>query len=759
MNLKTKIRGAFLFGLIALAALSCVPGPDLILVKNGRTDYQIVVSQDASSIERKAAEELQKYLQKITDATLPLVTDDAPARTAEILVGHNRRLNELRFEIPLAELGEDGFILKTSGPKLIIAGGKDKGTLYGVYSFLEDCLGCRKYSQDLTFIPRASTLKLSPIDRKDVPVFAYREVYMPDAFDDGYADWHKLDNHKVRKQLWGLWVHTFRMFVPPEKYFKDHPEYFTETNGLRIPYGQLCLSNPEVLKIVIEELKKRMAENPEALFWSVSQNDTYYPCQCPSCRALDDKYGGPSGTILNFVNKVAREFPDKIISTLAYQYSRRAPTGIRPEKNVNIMLCTIECNRSRPIATDPLNASFTKDIRDWGRLTDNIILWDYVVQFRNFCDPFPNFRVLKPNIQFFAGNNVRLMFEQGSSTSRSEFHELRTYLIAKLLWNPESDVEALTKDFVTGAYGPAAKHILGYIRLLHDALDKSGGDLGIYGFPWDGVKTYLTPKLLDRYTSLFDKAEKAAAHDPEFVRRVKGARLPLDFAILEISKRNVTPKYSLFVRDGPSFRANPAMVQRCEAFVAEAKGLNFLRLEERDTAPDVYKAEMEEFFANGMKVHLGLGQPVRALTVWSEKYPVGGPQALTDGLKGTKDYHCNWLGYEGEEMEAVVDLGLVKEIRSVSVDFLQDNNAWIWLPEHVEFLGSENGSDFERIGVIKRNTDPKTEGVVVEKFSCAFALRRARTIKVKTESFIRCPPWHKGARGKAWIFADEIVIE
>ena len=92
------------------------------------------------------------------------------------------------------------------------------------------------------------------------------------------------------------------------------------------------------------------AERPEADFWSVSQNDTYAPCECAACRALDEAEGGHSGSILAFVNRVAAEFPDQTLSTLAYQYSRSAPRALRPLPNVSIMLCSIECDRSRPIA-------------------------------------------------------------------------------------------------------------------------------------------------------------------------------------------------------------------------------------------------------------------------------------------------------------------------------------------------------------------------------------------------------------------------
>ncbi len=686
------------------------------------------------------------------------MTDETISRAREIVLGKTKRSREPGLEVAWETLEEDGFILKTHGQKLLIAGGSEKGTLYGVYTFLEDYLGCRRYSAAVSRIPKRRLIQIGTIDRHELPFFRYREVHMPDVFDDDFADWHKLDTRKVQKRQWGLWVHTFDDFVAPEKYFKDHPEYFSEVNGIRIPDGQLCLTNPDVLRIVVEGLRQRIQVNPEPRFWSVSQNDTFYPCQCQNCLAVDGRWGGPSGTLLDFVNKVAREFPDKIISTLAYQYSRSAPLNIKPENNVNIMLCTIECNRSRPLASDPTSASFVRDISGWGKLTDNIILWDYVVQFRNYCDPFPNLSVLRPNIQFFAAHNIRMIFEQGSGTARSEFHELRTYILAKLLWQPEADVQALIKDFTDGYYGPAGPYIREYCQLLHDSLRRSGGDLQIYGYPYDGVRTYLTPELLGRYMAIFDRAEAAVAGDSGLLARIQCARLPLEFAVLEISKRNVSAELSLFIKNQDGFKANPEMVARLDLFADRAKRLGFRVLNENGIAPDDYKAQTEEFFSHGMKIHLASDRPVRLSFAPSEKYPAGGAAALTDGLKGTRDYHFNWLGFEGTEMEAVIDLGQITPIHSVSVDFLQDTNSWIWIPQQVEFDISSDGITFEKIGLQNRTTNEHAAGASIENFSCFLRPSATRYIKVKTRSLFQCPAWHKGAGGKAWIFADEIVV-
>ena len=333
----------------------------LLLARRGRSDYRIVLSKTASATEKRAAEELQRFLREISGAVLPIVTDDEPLTGHEIVLGNNRHLAELKTKIDFAALGEEGFTLRTVGPHLVIAGGPVRGTLYGVYTFLEEYLGCRWLSSKVSSIPRQEEITIGPVDNTQTPVLAYREVYYSDAMDPDFAARHKLngnasliENGRMREKHrgWGGWFcHTLYVQVPFD-HFETHPEYFPLVNGKRVPNSQLCLTNPDVFKLVVGYLKEHMAEDPEAHYWSVSQGDTVDGyCQCPDCRAIDEREGTPMGSLLEFVNRVAAEFPDKTISTLAYLYSRRPPKTLRPAPNVQIMLCNIECNRSRPLAT------------------------------------------------------------------------------------------------------------------------------------------------------------------------------------------------------------------------------------------------------------------------------------------------------------------------------------------------------------------------------------------------------------------------
>ncbi|HUT24492.1 MAG TPA: DUF4838 domain-containing protein, partial [Sumerlaeia bacterium] len=227
--------------------------------------YQIVIPQAPTTAEKRAATELERHLREITGAHFPIVDDAAPARDREFILGRSARLRELGADVPFEKLEEDGFILKTVGDRLVIAGGSEKGVLYGVYTFLEDCLGCRKYSSKVSRIPKRKSLVLPEIDVMQVPVVKSRDLYYLDAWDPEFSDWHKLDSNMHNE--WGLWVHTFGALVPPGEYFKEHPEYFAEIGGHRVAGGQLCLTNPGTFRVLVENLRKRMDRKSEAKVW------------------------------------------------------------------------------------------------------------------------------------------------------------------------------------------------------------------------------------------------------------------------------------------------------------------------------------------------------------------------------------------------------------------------------------------------------------------------------------------------------------
>lgn len=751
----------FFLLIVTLSSSLFAQSDNLKLTSDNSTNYKIIINENATKWDSLAATELQLYIKEISEVTIPIVNDKSPVIDYEIIIGENKH----SFIKDKSRIFYDGFIIRTKGSKINFIGGENKGTLNSIYSFLEKYLGCRMYSSEVKLIPINQTVIIPQIDLLENPTFTYREPHYYEPTIDNYAHWHKLVDSEDKK-MWGMFVHTFHFLLPPDKYFKEHPEYFALRNNMRVPQ-EACLSNPDVYKIIVEELRRRMNENPDAKYWSVSQNDDDDFCQCDNCRKIDEHEGSPSGSIITFVNKIAREFPDKIISTLAYRYSRKAPKFITPEKNVNIMLCTIECFRTKPLNEDETGLLFVQDLSDWSKITDNIFLWDYVVQFSNLVSPFPNFQVLQPNIQLFAKYGVKMMFQQGAGRTRNtEFGELRTYLISKLLWNPYLNVDSVMNDFLSGYYGNAGKFIGEYIELMKNELIKSNAKLWIYSNPVEQMNDFLKPELIDEYNQIFDKAEKSVAYDSVYLKRVKLARTPLIYAMLEQAKVLSVGKKSILIKNSKNdLMVNPKINLMLDDFLNYINQVDNVLVNEKSLTPEKYVKRYKTMLSKLLYNPIGIDKHVTFLTKPNYKYPANREKTLTDGLRGDEDHLFNWLGFEGNDMEVIIDLQETRTVKKVSADFLQNVFSWIFLPESFDVSVSTDGNKFIPVGSCQNSVPATIEELTspifafIKNFSCEFEPVKAIYIKVKATSIKTCPQWHPGYPYKAWIFTDEIVVE
>lgn len=465
---------------------------------------------------KRAAGILSEYLNKITDAEFTV------QETTLVSPG---------IVLRPADHGPHGFCYRIFDKDIVFEAGNEQAMVYAVYDWLERVVGCRYYSRCYEYIPFDANLTVCFEEYGFSPILEYREILYRDYSVPEFAEKHKMTPCSKRDENWGFWCHSFYTLCPPEEYFETHPEYFSLHEGRRVgEKAQLCLSHPDVFEIVLRNLKKHMEKKPEARYWSVSQNDNGAYCQCDKCREMNEREGSPMGSVLNFVNRIAGQFPDKVISTLAYWYTRKAPAVTRPEQNVHIMLCNIEANRGLPIASDEKSAGSRQELLDWKEICSNVFLWDYCIQFRNLVSPFPNLRVLGPNIRFFVENNVRSLFSQCNREIGGEFHELRGYLLAKLMWDPYADEREILTDFLNGYYKQAGPFILQYIDLLHDEMEKAGGELNIFGGPLDAGDTWMREEVFRQYEALFEQAISLTESDREVQFRVNTAAMPVYYA-------------------------------------------------------------------------------------------------------------------------------------------------------------------------------------------------------------------------------------
>ncbi|MBL7647714.1 MAG: DUF4838 domain-containing protein [Candidatus Hydrogenedentes bacterium] len=548
LNVKTKLAGS----LAAYYSMAFTAGTpvDHPLFANGASDYVIAVDAAASESEVWAAKELQHWLAEISGVTLPVVAPGEVGEKPAIAIGWNdltAKLAEKDAKAP--EVHDESFIYHNNGANIAIYGGSQRGTMYGVMAFLENELGVRFYTPKVTVAPKRESYAFRLLRFADKPGIRVRNDFYFEAFDPIWAA-HNRGNGAMGTRVQpggveGYWaVHTFYPLLPPEEFFEAHPEWYSLIDGERThDRAQLCLTNPEVLDMLTERLKQRMRENPDNLIYCVSQNDWHGACQCDNCQAIATREESEAGPVVWFVNQVAerieKELPDKYVGTLAYQYTRKPPKTIKPRDNVVIRFCSIECCFAHDFLTCPQNVSFVEDMKGWAAKAKNIYIWDYVVSFSNYVMPFPNFAVLQPNIQTLRDHNAIGIMEQAAYQSRGgDFSELKAYLISKLLWNPDVEVEPIIDDFMYGFYGRSGQYIREYFDLAQNLVTPDTHFM-IWIQPNDPL---YNEEFIKEAGAIFDQAERVA-DNPEILARVEMARLPLLYL-----KCRRTPKDA--IRDG-----------------------------------------------------------------------------------------------------------------------------------------------------------------------------------------------------------------
>ena len=512
-----------------------------VLVADKGTAYlPIVVAADAPQEIKTSARDLSHTLWRMTGAKFEIVAScEGPC-----------------FQFVIDEnLEEEQFVIKSCaccGVK--ISGGTSHGVMYGIYAFLEDILGVRFYSHDVTKIPTRETIEFDDLEYTDKPALEHRQLDYPVLVRPEWSARNRLNGAGVDNWYGGithgysLFVHSFNHLCNPDVYFDEHPEYFSMVNGERIKeQTQLCLTNPEVLQIVIENVKKALRANPKARIVSVSQNDWYNPCECPECAKVDAENGAHSGTMIQFVNKVAEaieeEFPNVVVDTLAYMYTRKPPKVVKPRHNVCVRLCSIECCFAHPLETcrevtggfktraKTSDSSFQEDLINWGKICDRIYIWDYVTNYRYFWLPFPNFQVLGPNMQFFVKNGVKGVYEEGNYQSVSpDMTEMRTWLLAKLLWNPDFDVDAGIVEFTDAVYGPAAAEIREYIAHMQKRVLENNIHFGIFEHQ---DTPYIDEPTITKAKEIIARAQ---AKDLTFSQRLYVEKVAFSLEFTEVSR-------------------------------------------------------------------------------------------------------------------------------------------------------------------------------------------------------------------------------
>ncbi len=547
MTMQTLAVATLITGLASVVLAAVPRGVDLARMN----DWDIIVAEDALSSETYAAEEFRDHFERASGVRLAINhASDRPDR--HVFIGPSDLMRASPGGFDVAAMGDEDLRIVVREPCICIAGGRPRGTLYGVYTFLEDYLGVRFLTHDHTHVqPVAEWRIVGPVDRTYRPALSFRWPYYGETNQRPVFAARLRCNTVTHDQKLGgvtgtiLINHSFTNLIPTRRYGEEHPEYFSLVDGVRRADVQHdaggdgnepCLTNPHVLPIVVQSTLDQIERHPQRTNVSVTQNDNAHYCRCDNCAALDEREGTPMGSLLTFVNavaaKVAEKHPSVRVGTLAYWYSRRPPRTLKPAPNVMIQLASIECSILQPIndADSKLNAPFCADMEGWGRICGDINVWNYNTNFSNYLLPCPNLRVIEPNVRFFVANNVHGLFMQAAGNALgAELSDLRNYVMARLIWDPNQSGQALIDEFLNLHYGAAAPPIRRFINLVHDNAEARGIEKNCFASAKDyGIDEAIVKAGLDA----FDEALRLAP-DPTVRGRVEKASVCAHRAAIE----------------------------------------------------------------------------------------------------------------------------------------------------------------------------------------------------------------------------------
>jgi hypothetical protein len=533
------------------------------IVENGKSNARIIISENASEEVKFVARELQTYLKKISDAEISIYTDTSENHRCRIFVGTYENYDQLGLN--KEDLEREGFIIRTVGHDLVLLGKDDRGTQFAVYTFLERYLGVRWFwpGELGEVVPQEQNIVLGEIDVTENPDFKWRDR------GPGGALWgattgptemkarEKLlgvsEEHQAEVALWekrnkwgGMKIyggHSLGEVFPPEKYAILHPEYYALVDGKRaVPgpdydykhEGQICTTNPEVVEVAVQWVRKFFNEHPDYDGVHLTMNDGRGFCECNNCRLLDtgelvdrpgidleemqkspSKYTVISDRIFTFMNQVAGEVqkthPGKYVVSMAYSRYTKPPKKIKLHPYVIPQYCLWSAYRH---ANQDFKNEHYRIAQSWGEIANGTAIYEYHIN-----GSWPGMHRL---IMSYIEELLKFLYHEGINLYQTQsgddfaINGLNYYVAGKLLWDSSLSGKQILDDFYSKAFDDAAPAVKRFHSRLQNAwigATKNGRDVSCSSLAKTRLLELFTRELIDLCNKDLTDAEQLTEND------------------------------------------------------------------------------------------------------------------------------------------------------------------------------------------------------------------------------------------------------
>ena len=578
--------------LLTLGPLLGCSSHALHLAAGGRTSYRIVVGAGADGSTRAVAADMAGLLGRMTGATFAIVSDETAPSDFEIVLGHdNARIEALGLEQMTRGFASGEYAIRTVGQRLVIGGAPPRGTINGIYGFLQDHLGCRWFTPGCTVVPRHETVRLGAIDDTQKPSIRWRSAgwsaaYHPDWFFRNRLSESMDGSGRIENDPRGG---TVMNNAPPHfmlainrDVLKSHPQYMGERDGKRKFASQAasqvyCLTNDGLADHVARWLSGVVPDRPGPRRINIGLGDTADSCQCSACRAAHEKLG-TTGTYITFVNKVAEriavEHPNTLLDALAYFHTNE-PGPVKPHPIVRVMWASVQPCTGH--AFDEPNCAVNarlkplENLAQWRRDATTLHTWYYLYRVTHWL-PAPGLFAMARTMKSFSEVGIDAFFLSSAGVDRTRrnaatndgdlavaaygnaprngyfttpvsLEHVRAYIAVRLMWDADFDVAAGIREFCEVYYGPAVKQMVRYVTAVEssDSYDQTIestmiDDPGVHShYLWSAR---MSSKAVEALSALLVEALGEVADEPVHRRRVQMAQMTMDAAVLAYLPRD-----------------------------------------------------------------------------------------------------------------------------------------------------------------------------------------------------------------------------
>lgn len=549
------------------------------IISSGRTEYSILLPENPSTELSLAADELAKCVKQGTGAELKVLK--GTARNKAISIGNTPLFTKYQAQFEMGKINLRGFYIRTVDENIIVCGRTDIGVLFGVYELLEVLFGVKVYAGDEVYVPAREEVAFRALDICSQPAIEYRQLSFKSVRQS------RLHAHRMRVEVgttepdgmywkyWAeMWVHTMisKLLIPETNADGSlvHPDWYSATRS------QVCMTNEEARKALVEKLKEHILKNPDIRAACVGIEDNNGYCTCPRCVEAHAKYG-IGGVNIRFVNAVARDIeewrkqvlPDKDfkIGLVAYVRTKNPPVkwneeakkyepldpSFMLEPNILVLNCIIDACGLHEIDA-PCNHDIADRFEKWKALgAKTFSMWDYHTYYDDNFLYMPGIRSYASYMKKYVENNTGHLFCEGhGQVINPGFHDLKVYMLSKLSWDPSLDTEALLDDFFPHYYHEAGTVMRGYFERLekhyHD-LETEYDELGERGYhvSYDKLghpevisERHWPKALLEELKGMLQDAISAVETEQDeelrekLIRRIKREQLMVDYLYIEL---------------------------------------------------------------------------------------------------------------------------------------------------------------------------------------------------------------------------------